>query len=382
MKLDLNNISVDCNYSKSIMHRILFCTLLSKSVTTINNVSFSDDVKTTIEALKNCNCKITYNDNQIVVDSREVKLINNQFDFNQSGTTLRFSIPVIIYLFGEIKYSGEEVLMTRPLDIYERIFDAKIEGKNGIIKGGYVLDEYIIEDNKSSQCISGLLFVLPLLGFDTKIVIKDKVSYNYILMTINVLKTFGINIIVENNIIYIKGNQEYKQNIEIDNEVDESSLSYLRALNFVGCNIKYKENIETLQPDHCLVDILKNQPQVIDCNNCPDLVPTLVFVCNYFDKPTTLVGIDRLKYKESNRLEAIINVGEKLGLNLKYKNDSLVITPNNNLKTCSVSSYNDHRIALMEILFSTKVNVDIDNIEVIDKSYPEFLAVIKRQGDL
>lgn len=378
MRNPYKHLKVKTNYSKSLLHRALFAALLTDGVTTIKHINLCDDVLATIDCLRACNVKVVVNEmeDMIVVDATNRCAPQTIIDLNQSGTTMRFSIPILIGLFEQITFSGKPTLLSRPLDVYDQLFTNIRGDKNVTIKGGYDQRTYVIDGKNSSQFISGLIMILPLLEFDTTLILKNVVSKSYILMTIAVLRLFNVEVIYGENIIFVKGKQKYQPNVTYINEVDESSLSYIRALNFVGSDIEYESNQTTLQPDHVLVKILDEQPSIIDATDCPDLVPTLIFVCQFFNHSTTITHVDRLRIKESDRLSAILEVGNMLGLDLVYQSDELQITPVDNFNACSVNSYDDHRIAMMEILFSTQAAITIDDISVINKSYPQFYEAL------
>lgn len=364
-------------FSKSILHRYFFASVLSRSSITINNITYSDDVLASLNVLKKIGCKIEKYSDKIIINSKNLTYNDEIIDVNESGTTLRFAIPILIYLFNHVKIKGKNRLLQRPLGVYNDLFNLKITNYIDVI--GKIQPLNInIDGQFSSQYISGLLFVLPLLSKDSKIIIENDTSYSYIDMTIEVLADFNIHIERNSNIIIIPGNQRYRQNFELYTEYDESSLSYLRAIQLINKDIQFKENAKSIQGDFALKDIIAKKPNIINCNNIPDLIPTLIFVCQFFPYSTTLTNVDRLKYKESNRLQAILEIGEKLGLDIQYLDNSLIIKPVKNYKKCEVSSYKDHRIAMMLLLFSLVADIKIDDVSVISKSYPDFDKIIER----
>lgn len=367
------------NYSKSMLHRCLFASMLNQGKTTINNISWSEDILATINVLKACGCIVTTSDNQIEVYSSNVKQPTDIIDLNQCGTTMRFCIPILSFLFKGFIFSGKSSLLNRPLDSYQDFVN--IEKQDGVVKvsGWKEQSTYRIDGSISSQFISGILFILPLQKDDTTIIIDNLSSKNYILMTISILNFFGIDIDFNDNTITVKGNQFYKQNLVYNNEYDESSLGYLRALRFSGVDIDFDENQNTYQPDYCLVDIINNQPNMIDAINCPDLVPTLVFVTQFFEHPTTIVNVDRLRYKECDRLSAILEFASKINLDISYHDNSLTINPTRDWQSAIIDVKDDHRICLMAILFATKVDLTINDLSVINKSYPEMYKFLTEE---
>lgn len=364
------------NFSKSQIHRVLFASLLSNTNILIKNISMSDDVKSSLNLLSEIGCNIKYGDNQINLDTHNLSYQQEVINLNESGTTMRFAIPIMVYLFGSFNFSGNNKLLNRPLGEYNDIFNIVYNDQFISVNGELSSGEYTLSGEYSSQMISGLLFVLPLLELDSKIFINNMSSIGYIDLTIDVLEKFGIIIHRDENIIKISGNQKYDAPDLFEIEYDESSLAYLRALKLSGIKIEFAENNFSLQPDFVLKQIIDKKPKEIDCNNCPDLIPCLIYVTQFFNHPTILYNVDRLKFKESDRLRAILDVSRKLGINVKYVSNRLYIIPTNEFNSCELSSYKDHRICLMELLFATQTKVKIDNINVIKKSYPEFLEII------
>ena len=359
------------NYSKSMLHRCLFASMLNRGKTTIKNISWSEDILATLNVLKACGCIVNTTDNQIEVDSSNLTPPTEVINLNQSGTTMRFCIPILSFLFKEFQFSGKLSLLNRPLDSYKDFVEIDYQDMLIKISGWKDQSTYRVDGSISSQFISGILFILPLRDEDTTLIIDNISSKSYILMTISILNFFGINIDFNDNTITVKGNQFYKQHLVYDNEYDESSLGYLRALRYSGVDIDFDENQNTYQPDHCLVDIINNQPSMIDAINCPDLVPTLIFVVQFFDHPTTIFNVDRLRYKECDRLESILDFANQINIDISYHDNRLNINTNRDWQSAIIDVKDDHRICLMAILFATKVDLTINDLSVINKSYPE-----------
>ncbi len=368
------------NYSKSITHRVLFASLLTGGITYLDHLSYSDDVKTTINLLVKCNCIITKHHDGIKIDASHLRYNNEIIDFKQSGTTMRFAIPIISYLFQEFLFTGDDSLLKRPIDGYDKLLNIKKDGNCVIIKYIDNQSKFInIDGSKSSQFISGLLFILPLLEHNTILYIKNGISIEYIKLTIEVLKKFNIKIKLLKNYIYIKGKQQYKQNIVYQNELDESSLSYLKALKYSGSKIQFNVNKTSIQADRIIDKIILKKPKIINCKNNPDLVPTLIFLIQMFNQVTILKNIKHLEYKESNRIKAIMEFGNNLGMNIVYKKNNLYIKPATKMNSFIVNTYHDHRICMMAILFKTQIDLTIKDFVCIKKSFPEFYEIIKRK---
>jgi len=377
-KSELNGcIKVDP--SKSLMHRYLIASFLSNSQL--------KDIKS------NCN------------DIAETKaailsIINNKDIYiNESGTTLRLLLPVCSALYFKQKIILGKNLSQRPI---EELVDclnargAKIEkvgnviSFNGYIKAGC----FIIDASKSSQYVSGLLMALPLLTGDSTIqIIGDKVSSNYILMTKDVISAFGIGIKETEDGFFIKGNQEYK-NKNYLMEGDWSSAASLLVAGALNGSVSVEGvNYPSLQGDSVVVDLLvkagvkitmennkitasKSELKPIEfcAKDCIDIVPVMAALAAKTKGKTIIHDVSRLRLKESDRLDGIINMLNKLNVSYEYVNDSLIIVGGH----CTSIDYdysNDHRILMSEIICGMSIESEsiVDGVEGIAKSYPNFI---------
>ncbi len=378
--------------SKSTIHRSLIAALLCQSVTKISNLIDSTDVKTTIQILVECGCEINYEQNAIIIDSTNLKM-PKMINVEESGSTLRFIVPVMLFLFEYLQIEAKEGLIKRPHDLFIDIFkQSDIEYQEQIsfplkVEGKLKPNTYRLAGNISSQFISGLLFVLPLLEEDSEIIFTTPLqSRGYLQLTIDVLSDFGIAIDFLEDNIKIKGNQSYKKNHQYTNEVDESNIAFWRVANELGANITFKyENATTSQPDNVLVDIIKSEQTVVSVKECPDLLPILaVYGCSK-QSGLKIIDTERTKIKESNRLIATYEELKKIGANIKIdENENLIIKYSPKLKTAVVNSHNDHRIVMAMAISSLLVDQEIiiKDIEAINKSYPNFFTDFERLGGI
>ncbi|MDF9867632.1 3-dehydroquinate synthetase/5-enolpyruvylshikimate-3-phosphate synthase [Bacilli bacterium PM5-3] len=371
--------------SKSYLHRYIIAASLTSTITVISNVtSLCDDVKVTIEAMKKYNVDFIYKDNKLIIDSRYFSMKNETFiDMKDSASSLRILLPLLINFTDNLNINGSKSLAKRPLTTYFNIFDENeikysLKSNDNLpltINGLFKNNHFKIDELTSSQFISGLLFLLPMLDFNSTITLAQKPqSLNYIKMTIKVLNDFNIKI--EHNENYdefkILGNQKYlsKNNYNIEN--DYSALNFFEVANFLGNNIHLPSiNNKTLQGDACLSALLNNN-EPIDISNIPDSAPILAL--SMLENGGTLTNINRLKYKESNRIESIIDYLNKMGINYVLANDYLTIEKGEIIGG-KFNTFNDHRIAITLIIASTKANspVVLDEIKSINKSFPTFI---------
>ena len=394
--------------SKSILHRYIIASSLAKGISKIENISYSDDIIATIEAMKKLGAKIEKKDNYLLIDGSKTfdkKYLNNnaKIDCNESGSTLRFLFPLSIVKKNKISFKGKGKLFKRPLNPYFENFDKyKIKysyiNENEILLDGELKSgEYEIDGNISSQFITGLLFSLPLLNENSKIIIKGKLeSSSYIDITLDCLNKFGINIIKNSyKEFIIKGNQNYKSgNYQV--EADYSQIAFFLVANSIGSNIKINGlNSNSLQGDKKIVDFIykidnwnKKEKLILDGSETPDIIPILSLKACISKKEIEIVNIARLRIKESDRLRAIVKELSKLGFDLLEKEDSILINSRkdfnkiNNNSLVYLSSHSDHRIAMTIAIALTCYNGEIilDNLDCVKKSYPNFWEVFLSLG--
>ncbi len=377
--------------SKSVSHRALICAALSEE-SIVHGLAFSDDVIATINCIKALGAKIE----KISEDTIKVKGINPNYALsnanlfcNESGSTLRFFIPICLLFGQKIKLCGSERLFERPLEVYEEICskqDIYFEKKKTeiILNGKLLPGEFSIKADISSQFISGLLFALPLLKGDSVInLIGETQSLPYIYITLNVLKEFGIKVDFLGNKIFIKGNQKYK-NCNYTIEGDYSNAAFLDAFNLFGGSVTVdglKEN--SLQGDKFYkeyFELLKNGTLEISLKDCPDLGPILFTAAAYLNG-AEFVDTARLRIKESDRVFAMKEELNKFGAELICKENSVTVLKRELHKPEQIlCSHNDHRIAMSLCVLLSVFGGEIDGAEAVNKSYPEFYNDIKKLG--
>ena len=393
--------------SKSILHRYIIGSSLAKGISKIENISFSNDIIATIEAMKKLGAKIEKKDNYLLIDGsktfdKEYLNNNSEIDCNESGSTLRFLFPLSIVKENKILFKGKGKLFKRPLSPYFENFD-KYQIKyshineneillDGVLKSG----EYQIDGNISSQFITGLLFSLPLLNENSKIIIRGKLeSSSYIDITVDCLNKFGIKII--NNSyqeFIIEGNQTYKSgNYKV--EADYSQVALFLVANSIGSDIKINGlNNNSLQGDKKIIDFIseidnwnKNEKLILDGSETPDIIPILSLKACISKKEIEIINIARLRIKESDRLSATVQELSKLGFDLLEKEDSILINSRKDFNKINnspvyLSSHSDHRIAMTVAIASScyEDEIILDNLDCVKKSYPNFWEVFLSLG--
>ena len=392
--------------SKSVLHRYIIASSLAKGISKIENISFSEDIIATIEAMKKLGAKIEQKDNYLLIDGSDTfKNLNEniEIDCNESGSTLRFLFPLSIVEENKVLFKGRGKLFKRPMTPYFENFE-KYKIKHSYINENEILLEgklkagiYEIDGNISSQFITGLLFSLPLLEGESKIIINGKLeSSNYIDISLDCLSKFGIKII--NNSyqeFIIEGNQSYRVG-NYRTEADYSQAAFFLVANAIGSKIKINDLSEnSLQGDKKIIDFISEIDKwsskdtlILDGSETPDIIPILSLKAAVSGKKIEIVNVERLRIKESDRLKATVEELSKINFDLIEKKDSILINSredlkaNKNEKIVSLSAHSDHRIAMMIAIATTCYDGEIllDNLDCVKKSYPNFWEVFLSLG--
>lgn len=388
--------------SKSVAHRLLICSALANGKSQVQNLSMSDDIIATIKSLESLGAKITLNGNTATVIGISKTTKSALIDCNESGSTLRFMIPVVAALGVNATFTGRGKLPQRPIDTYINEFSKKgIEfdynntmpfSLSGNLKSGV----FSVEGNISSQFITGLLFALPLLDGDSEIKLLSKLeSKPYVDITIDCLKKFGVIIKETSGGFYIKGNQKYNScNTQV--EADFSQAAFFLTANALGNNIEIDNlNYQSHQGDKKIIEIIEEisynnkdgflKPFKIDGSDIPDIVPIMSVLACFCKGTSEIFNVSRLKIKESNRLNSIAVNLNKIGGKVTQYDDKLVIEGTKEFTGGEVDSFNDHRIVMSMAIAATicKEKLTILGAESVKKSYPEFFKdYIKLGGNI
>lgn len=377
--------------SKSCAHRLLICAALSEGKSVIDNIGTNDDIIATISCLKELGAKIEIEGSKAIVYGIDGKRQEEHINLfcNESGSTLRFLIPLSLLFSKTTTFSGSPWLLERPQSVYEELFgemgcylkkNEKCLEAGGELKSG----AYKIRGDVSSQFLTGLFFTFPLLDGDSEIILTTPLqSAPYVDITIDVLSRFGVEINKTDKGFYIKGNQRcLPQSTSV--EGDWSNSAFLDAFNLVGGKVNVKGmNKKSCQGDKAYVQFfeeLKSGAPTIDITDCPDLGPVLI-ACAALCNGARLIGTKRLKIKESDRAEAMKAELLKFGVEIIVNDDEIII-PNSEMKapTLSLNCHNDHRIAMSLAILCSRVGGRLENAQCVNKSYPEFFGDIKALG--
>ena len=378
--------------SKSMAHRLLICAGLSGGECIVHGISDSEDMLATIDCLRALGVQCEKKEDTVRVSGIDIRktAASENLNCRESGSTLRFFVPIALLTGKETVLAGSRRLMERPLSVYEELFsqhgiafqktEREIRTRGSLRYGSFEMD-----GNVSSQFVTGLLFALPLLEGDSRIVLRPPVeSRSYINMTLSALKLFGVEAgWQEENVLYIKGNQRYHAE-EVFVEGDYSNAAFFEALNLLGGQVKI-ENLrkDSLQGDRVyeeLFEALKRPGAELDLSDCPDLGPVL-FAAAAAKHGGKFTGTSRLKIKESNRGEAMAEELRKFGVTAEVLENEVIVSGQGLREPKEVlDGHNDHRIVMSEAVLLTKTGGIIDGAEAVSKSFPDFFEKLASLG--
>ena len=413
------NGTIEIPPSKSYSHRAVIAAALAENgkKSKIDNLKFSVDITTTTDIMENWGAEIERFESalEIIGNGGKVAPRDKYVQCNESGSTIRFLIPVGITSENELIFDGKGKLVDRPLDSYYRIFDKqglKYETTGGklplTVNGKLKPGNYEIDGNISSQFITGLLYALPLLEGDSKLIInKNLESKGYVDLTLEILKLAGIEIVNNDYKSFdIRGNQTYKP-FDYTVEGDYSQVAFWIVAGIISANrdneVKCLHvNKNSLQGDREIIEIVtrmgakleifddyvivkpsKTKGTVIDISQCPDIGPVLTVLAALSEGETRIINGKRLRIKESDRITSIKTELNKLGGNVSEEGDSLIIQGVEEFRGgVTVNAWNDHRIAMSLAVASTRCEEEIilEEAESVRKSYPHFWDDFVKMG--
>ena len=419
IKPSVLNGTIEIPPSKSYSHRAVIAAALAENSrkSKIDNLKFSVDIITTTDIMENWGAKIKRFESALEIIGNDGKVVpkDKYVQCNESGSTIRFLIPIGITNENELIFYGKGKLVDRPLDSYYRIFDKQgifYKNENGklplTVNGKLKAGNYEIDGNISSQFITGLLYALPLLDGDSKLTInKNLESKGYIDLTLEILKLAGIEIMNNDYKSFdIRGNQIYKP-FDYTVEGDYSQVAFWIVAGIISANSNNEVkclhvNKNSLQGDREIIEIVermganieifddyvlvrpsKTKGTVIDISQCPDIGPILTVLAALSQGETRIINGERLRIKESDRITSIKTELNKLGANVAEEGDSLIIQGVEEFKGgVTVNAWNDHRIAMSLAIASTRCEKEIilEEAESVRKSYPHFWDDFVKMG--
>ena len=404
------NGTVSVPPSKSAAHRAIICAALSDGTSIIEPVELSNDIKATIECMKKLGAEIQLENKTLTVNGSNIFSADNiQLDCGESGSTLRFLIPVAAAGGVSTEFVGHGKLPERPIGVFTECLpqhNVECITKGGLplkINGRLESGTYYVPGNISSQFITGLLLALPLTNGDSEIILTSELqSGDYINMTVDTMKAFGVEVSASENGWKIKGGQHYKP-MHFTVEGDWSQAAFFMTAAALGGKITIDNlDINSRQGDKACMEIYsqfgaditlhdngcitiehnKLKGTEINAENIPDMVPALAVVAALCKGTTVITGAERLRIKECDRLAAMRDGLSRLGADITETPDGFIINGREKLFGAEVDGYNDHRIVMSLTVAAVRSDGDIiiTGPESVNKSYPDFFEVHKKLG--
>ena len=403
--------------SKSMAHRAVLAAGLARGLSRVRNLEYSQDVLATLNAVRQLGARVEIRENWADIEGRGgFATLRAPIDCGESGSTLRFLIPVCSLTGQQVRFCGRGRLMQRPQGPYAEIFEQQgrmfCQNETGIlIKGGLRPGEYRLAGDVSSQFISGLLFALPLMMGDSSITITPPFeSRSYVNLTLAALADFGVRarFVPDEELpqgaaarLEVPGNQRY-HNREYTVEGDYSQGAFFAVLGALRGDI----TVEGLAPasgqgDAAILEILQRcgarftrtgdavqfakselTAVEIDLADCPDLGPILMVLGAFCKGKTVIRNAGRLRLKESDRIAAMEEELRRFGVQIRSTEDTVTIAGGPLVMPGELQGHNDHRVvmALTVAALAAQLPVRIHGAEAVAKSWPAFFDVVRGLG--
>ena len=397
--------------SKSIAHRTVLAAGLAKGLSRIYNLDPSQDIAATLAAVRAFGAKVKLTERYADIEGRGgFATILRPVDCGESGSALRFLVPVLSLTGQQVEFTGRGRLFQRPMDVYRDIFAAQgllfsQSDKGLVIRGRLAPGDYRVRGDVSSQFITGLLYALPLLHKESRLeIVPPFESRSYVQLTLDVLRDFGVAAGWDEereNTLYIPGGQRY-HNRSCTVEGDYSQAAFLAVLGALAGGVTVtglKEN--SAQGDAAILDILQAcgakftrtgdavafekselHATEIDLADCPDLGPILMVLGLFCEGETVIRNAGRLRLKESDRIAAMEEELKKLGGKLKSDENTVTIQGGPLVLPGLLYGHNDHRVvmALSVAALGAGYTVRISGAQAVAKSWPGFFATLQQLG--
>ena len=392
MKIKTDNLQgrVEAISSKSFAHRFLILASVADNDTTIIINEFSNDIMTTIDCLRNLGVEIDINENEVTVNPSFFQKDVSDINVNDSGSTLRFLLPLVSFLSQKTNINCSGRLQDRP--IKELMDQLKLSGLTFsedklpfTVDGTFHKIDFEFPGDVSSQYISAIMMIAPLIGGCEIKLTSQLESIGYIKITQQCLRLFGVDSEILFDKVIVKPGA-LKSPGEIIVEGDWSNAAFFLCANELGADINVQNlNMDSVQADRKIVELLEkinnNQHYFeIDISQTPDLFVILAVVLSQKCDKSMLKNAKRLRLKESDRIKSTYDMLKSFGVNCEIEGDNLVIYKSE-MKPAVVNSCDDHRIVMAAAIASiiTK-EVEIKDWQAVKKSYPSFFDEIERLG--
>lgn len=384
--------SVAAPPSKSMAHRLLICAGLSQGVSHIRGVDLNDDILATVDCLRSLGASCAIEGNTVTVTGTDLRKAEptETLCCRESGSTLRFFIPLALLCGKRVSFTGTEKLLSRPLDVYRQLcreqgFLFTQTSQTLQVQGPLTGGSFPVPGDISSQFITGLLFALPLTDRDSIIRITTPLeSKSYIRLTLQALGAFGVKARWQDSrTLLVPGGQRYRA-ADMTVEGDYSGAAFYAAMNALGSDITVTGlSPNSLQGDQAyrqhLESLCAGRPE-IDISDCPDLGPVL-FAVAAAKNGAVFTGTRRLKLKESDRAAAMARELAAFGTRVTVEENSVTVMPEGfHPPERALCGHNDHRIVMSLTVLLTLTGGEIDGAQAVRKSFPDFFEKLQMLG--
>lgn len=383
---------VEIPSSKSCVHRLLIAAALADAPTAIAMNAVNADILATADCLQALGANISRTQQGFLVTPIAKKSHEAiHLDCGESGSTLRFLIPIVAALGIGATFFGKGRLPERPNAVLIQAINAHNAQADSDflpmhLSGRLCGGRYEITGNVSSQYITGLLMALPLCEEDSEIILTTPLeSASYIDLTTDVLQSFGIRTLRTAQGWTIPGRQRYTSPKQISAEGDWSGAAFWLVANHIGSQVSCEGlSATSRQGDRAISEMLNRLGGEIDVSNTPDLVPALSVAAALHPGTTHLTGAARLRIKESDRLHTVAEMLKTLGVSVEEREDSLVIHGVAQFSGGTIQGCNDHRIVMAAAIAASAASapIVITDAEAVNKSYPHFFEEFTRLGGI
>ena len=377
--------------SKSMAHRLLICAGLADGASTVEGVDPSEDILATLDCLESLGASVRRENGAVFLRGCDPRKSGPALlRCRESGSTLRFMIPLCLLSGQPMRLEGSPTLLSRPLSVYEAICrerGLRLEKQETalLVQGTLTPGEYMLPGDISSQFVTGLLFALPLLSGPSVLRLVPPVeSRSYLNLTVAALRSAGIRLETpDERTFVIPGGGLYRPGTTVV-EGDYSNAAFFLALNCIGGSVEVTGlDPASLQGDRVceqFFPLLRSGSPTLDIADCPDLAPVL-FAVAALCHGAVFTGTRRLRFKESDRGAAMAEELAKCGVRLQLEENRITVpaSPVSN-PSGPFSSHNDHRIAMALSLLCTRTGGVIQGAEAVRKSWPAWWDVLRSLG--
>lgn len=387
--------------SKSYAHRAIFCAALARGESILKIDNLSKDIEASLNVVKSLGVRVSSEANKFHINPPEEFNKKTFIDVGESGSTLRFILPILGALGIEAEVIRRGSLVTRTNSVYFDVFpkhgvSIKEVGEKIFISGKLTNYNFELPGNISSQFVTGLLLAAGGSCQDCAIKLTTETeSKPYIDMTIDVMDKFGVKVLEYKNIYSSRGRfigQDYIVERDWSNALFFLAAGVeVRGLNKLSIQgdkeaLRYfnELGLENISENGFKFIKMKDAKEkiIIDAKNIPDTIPILSVLCGLYGKEVEVINIERLKLKESDRVKSTIEMLERLGVKVSLKDDSFSFRGLGKFNSCKIRSFNDHRIAMSASIAAgfAMGPIEIIDSECVEKSYKEFYKDLASLG--